>query len=442
MGAVQRGADGTLASLALMGLLKRHGRQVRHFWSRACLTNERGAANVTGRASRHLDSWLLTRDACRELLHHGMGRDDVAVIEGRYNSALSIGERNGGSLESLCGWFDVPRVAIIDISRLSTCALPERPENIDALILDGVTSLHHRATFETMFESLWGVPVVGSLDALPRLRGEWSNTSDPRVVPSEVCESLTSNLAKSAKVDLLLKLAERRACVDASQDLFAPSRSAEGATIATAFDEAFQGYFHDSLDMMEAWGARIVDFSPLHDEALPDGANVVLLGCGRADLFAAELAANHCMLTALRNHLRSGGRVYAEGGGMAYLCQHLESADGTRHSMLGAISAVARRASRTLPPRAMDLTLARTCWLGEADATVRGYLNANWVIEPTHALSSFVREAGHEQDIVGKYSAFGSRMQLNFVAAPDRIRGFLRPPIPSKEHSLAGARGW
>ena len=73
-------------------------------------------------------------------------------------------------------------------------------------------------------------------------------------------------------------------------------------------------------------GAVVVDFSPLRDERLPEGTDIVYLGCGHPEVYAAELSANHCMKLSLRNHIRSGGRIYAEGGGLAYLCQQMETA--------------------------------------------------------------------------------------------------------------------
>ena len=84
-------------------------------------------------------------------------------------------------------------------------------------------------------------------------------------------------------------------------------------------------------------------FSPLRDECLPADTDIVYLGCGSPHEHAAALAENHCMLMALKEHVCSGKRIYAEGGGLAYLCQHVEMADGKRTPMVGALRAVAKR---------------------------------------------------------------------------------------------------
>src|SRR4029077_935542 len=100
--------------------------------------------------------------------------------------------------------------------------------------------------------------------------------------------------------------------------------------VAVAYDEAFNCYFPDTLDMLELRGATVRVFSPLRDECLPADTDIVYLGCGSTHEHAAALAGNHCMLLALKEHVCSGKRIYGEGGGLAYLCQHVELADGNR----------------------------------------------------------------------------------------------------------------
>jgi cobyrinic acid a,c-diamide synthase len=200
-------------------------------------------------------------------------------------------------------------------------------------------------------------------------------------------------------------------------------------TVAVGFDEAFNCYFPDTLDLLELCGATVVDFSPLRDEALPPETDLVYLGCGHPERYAAALAENHCMTLALRDHLCGGGRVYAEGGGLAYLCQYMETADGRRTSMIGAIPAVARVNPQPAPPRPIEVTLARRTWLGMRGRRLRGYLNTNWLIEPLGEVEGCLAEAGHECDLVGRYLAVGSRLHLNFAAQPEFLRNFVQPLI-------------
>ncbi len=160
LGTVQPEAEVEFVSWALMELLSRHGCQVQHFTARCCLTAIPGAITATGLGSRHLDSWLMTREMCRELLARGMGESELALVEGRYDVARPAG-CSGGSLDQLCQWLDLPRLVVLDVRRLDSCQLPPRPA-VDGLILDGIDGAADLSRWQTALESFWGVPVLGA----------------------------------------------------------------------------------------------------------------------------------------------------------------------------------------------------------------------------------------------------------------------------------------
>src|SRR5262249_10445683 len=123
----------------------------------------------------------------------------------------------------------------------------------------------------------------------------------------------------------------------------------------------------------------------------------------------------------------SGRRIYAEGGGLAYLCQQIESSDGQRLPMVGALRAIARRSPLRAMPQPIEITLAVDSWLGSMGTKLRGYRNTNWQLEPTGCITRFAQEADAELDLVGRHQAIGSRIHLNFAAQPNLLGGFLRP---------------
>src|SRR5439155_21363181 len=70
--------------------------------------------------------------------------------------------------------------------------------------------------------------------------------------------------------------------------------------VAYAQDEAFGGYYPDTLETLEALGAELVEFSPLGDETLPEAIDLVIIGGGYPDRFADELAENYSLIAKLR----------------------------------------------------------------------------------------------------------------------------------------------
>jgi cobyrinic acid a,c-diamide synthase len=197
--------------------------------------------------------------------------------------------------------------------------------------------------------------------------------------------------------------------------------------VAIAFDEAFNRYFPDTLDSLEVCGAAVLDFSPLRDETIPKGTDIVYFGCGQPERFARTLSENHCMAAALRNHVRSGGRIYAEGGGAAYLCQQMEVTPGHPHRMVGLLPATAHFVTSDMPPVPVELTLAEPSWLGLPGTKVRGYRNSHWRLEPICSSAGLIREVGHRNELIGSLSAVGSLLHLNFAAQTQCLHHFFYP---------------
>jgi cobyrinic acid a,c-diamide synthase len=421
---------------AMMDAFARRGRQLQHFLSRSCFCPRNGALAITGVGSRHLDTWLMNRATCRELFAHGCAGRDLAVIEGHFDVS-DVTPARGSSLDTLCDWLDVPRLVVLDVARFDDCRLPERPPQIDGLLLDRVPSPSAAFRLQTWLESLWEVPVVGTLCELPQLRAAISRLSCGAIPPIELCHELGNEFSPFGRLDLIESMAARRDMPPPPVDIFArrDRRSPHNrVTVAVAYDPAFNCYFPDTLDLLELEGANVVDFSPLRDEILPE-ADVVYLGCGHPEQYAEALSGNHCMLLALRNHVRSGGRVYAEGGGMAYLCQRLETSSGNMVPMVGALPAIARLNRHMAAPVPVEARLRRNSWLAPAGTRLRAYLNGHWVLEPVGPMVSHLAGHGHELDLVGQYQVLGSRLHLNFAAQSEFLKGFLRPRELSFAHS-------
>jgi len=358
---------------------------------------------------------------CRASFFYGAADADLALVLGAFDEPRRGRSSAGGTLGTLCDWLGLPRLAVLDVSQIKTCCLPDLPDGVVGLLLDRVAAVD-LAGVQTTLEALWGVPVLGALPEMPREREMIRGVANGRRLCGCLCERLSRQLEMTLRPNRLAAVASRQSLAACGRRFFHPVRNLTGRVVAVAYDDAFFGYFPDALDLLELSGARVVDFSPLRDEALPPGTDLVYIGGGAPHRYAEALAANQCLTLALREHVRRGRQLYAEAGGLAYLCSELKMPCGRRLPMAGVFSASAVYRRTSAPAVATEVTLRRDHWLGPRGAEIRGYCDPDWHIEPVGPLTSYVAEAGHGLDLVGCRNAIGSRLQVNFAAEPDTIR--------------------
>ena len=197
-------------------------------------------------------------------------------------------------------------------------------------------SLH--AHLKPILEQETGLPVLGYLPPLEAAHIESRHlglqTAGEIQDLARRFAQVAAQLEKTVDLDALLALADEVPDAPKTQG----RQGEKTCTIAVARDEAFCFYYADNLDALEAAGAELVFFSPLHDEA-PPKADGLYLGGGYPELYAKELSANEPMLVSIRNAHAEGIKILAECGGFLYLQEHLEDEMGNCWPMAGLIHA-------------------------------------------------------------------------------------------------------
>jgi len=296
-------------------------------------THHRAAA---GRPSRSLDTWMLSSDAVLGVFARGtagagagaVADVDIAIIEGVMGLFDGrAGPPPNGSTAEVATLLQAPIILVLDARAMAqtagaivlgmTSAMPG--VRIAGVILNRVAGEAHAAMCRTAIEDVAGVPVLGWL---PR---------DPAIGIPERHLGLLQSHEHPIDFDRLVMLIEEHVDIDAmirvaqaapSLELAEPAviEAKRKAVIGVARDAAFSFYYEDSLDLLRAYGAEIKFFSPLADEAPPEDAGLLYFGGGYPELHAEALAANTRMLNAVRAFKKP---IYAECGGLMYLCEGL-----------------------------------------------------------------------------------------------------------------------
>ena len=149
-----------------------------------------------------------------------------------------------------------------------------------------------------------GEPVIPAVWATDAVHGH-ANVVGATVFPHNIA------LGATGDADLIRRIGAATAIeieVTGIDWTFAP-------TIAVARDEAFCFLYPANLDCLQAMGARLAFFSPLHDTRVPD-ADAIWLPGGYPELHMPALSANHSMRSSLQQAYAAGTPILAECGGM------------------------------------------------------------------------------------------------------------------------------
>ena len=382
------GVGKTTVTAGLIAALRRRGLVVQPFKCGPDYIDPGYHTLAAGRPCRNLDSWMLDDEQVRDAFVRACGGADIAVIEGvmgLFDGADFDGER--ASAAQIAKLIGAPVLLVMDISGAARSAAatalgfarfdPDVP--VSAVVLNRAGSEAHASGCARAIERATGLHVVGFLprDELLRVpeRHLGLLPSGERSGMDALLDAMADSVERHCDIDAVLHLAATAgpAPAGARSPRIAYELADRAPILAVARDEAFSFYYPDNLELIEAAGAKIVFFSPVHGERLPAGTAGVYLGGGFPELYAAPLSANTALWDELRALHATGAPILAECGGFMVLTQALIAADGERHQMAGLVPGTTRMTTRLAGLGYRHAVALRDNLLAEAGETLRGH---------------------------------------------------------------------
>ncbi len=339
---------------------------------------------AAGRPCRNLDGHLTSPELVPWLFHRGSDGADLAIVEGVMGLYDGLGPEGKFSSAWTAHSLDLPVLLLVDARASSTSVaatvygfsrLPELAPEIAGVILNNVSSESHADTIRQAVEERTGIPVLGRLPKIPQAGFPSRHLG---LVPAAERGELILQLDRIARtileyvdVDRIVRLA--RPARSLSFEPALPERMDGKVPIGIARDEVFTFYYQDALDLLTELGAELVPFSPLHDEALPEGLQGLFLGGGYPEEFLAGLASNRLFLESLRAFHRRGRAIYAECGGMMYLARSMTSRTGECRPMAGILDMEVTMTDRLQRFGYVEATVQEDTILQREGRTVHGH---------------------------------------------------------------------
>ncbi len=345
------GVGKTTVTLAILATLRRRQQAVQSFKVGPDYIDPMFHTYVTGRACRNLDPILTSDDYVRQCFDRHCQTAAYALIEGvmgLFDGAS--GTTDAGSTAQIAKLLNVPVVLILNCSSTSRsiAAIAHGYRTFDpqvqiaGVILNQVGSDRHLELLTAALLPLH-LPILGVL----RRQNDLSIPDRHLgLIPAGELTSLDTTLDRLADVgetcfdwEKLLPLLASKSSLPDAQDNFSVHltipQSPAKIRLAIAKDAAFNFYYADNLDLLQALGAELLEWSPLHDEQLPPDIQGLYFGGGFPEVFAETLAANQPARAAVKNAIESGMPTYAECGGLMYLCDRIVDFNDRSYPMVG-----------------------------------------------------------------------------------------------------------
>jgi len=441
------GAGKTTATVALVGAMRTRGLRVAAFKCGPDYLDPTYHARVLGTPSQNLDGWMMGREAVIATFARASRDADIAVIEGMmglFDGAAP--DSDEGSTAEIAKWIGAPVVLIHDSSGIARTIAAvamgfagfDPQLRLAGLICNRIGSRGHLELLERACPEipiLGGFPADAALSFPERHLGLFA--ADRDVLPDRIVAEWARRASEWLDVDTIIRIAREAPPLEVTG---VADRSA-GKTrcrIGIAHDDAFHFYYEDNLRRLEESGAEIVRFSPIADRSLP-AVDGLYFGGGYPEAHAERLSANESMLAEVRRFAREGRPIYAECGGLMYLCEAIRTLDGRRHPMAALLPGVAGMNDRLQALGYVEVETTRATILGGAGLRFRGHQFRYSTLEPSApagapcAYRVIPRWGGEFAEGYSLANVLGSYVHAHWASNPAVAEGFVASCIASRE---------
>lgn len=437
----ESGVGKTTIATGIMAALKNRGLRVQPFKVGPDYIDPTYHALATGLPSRNLDSWMLSHDAIAELFERAARKADVSVIEGVMGLFDGhSGSDEEGSTAEVAKILSAPVVLIIDAGKMARSAAAvalgyaryDPVLDLKGFIINNVGSERHFEWVKEAIEQATSIPVLGYLpkDAQFEMQERHLGLIPTVETVGARCNvPLQRQIEQTVNIDQLLEIAYSVHPVGAQyfEPLLFPTRPIPPTVnIAYAWDEAFSFYYQDNLDLLEAYGARLLPFSPMHDRAIPEDAQGLCIGGGFPEMYAEALSANQSIMDSLRKAASDGVPIYGECGGLMYLSQGITDFEGNHYQMVGLVPCESIMKNRLTRMGYVEFELNQDTILGSKGMRLRGH-EFHWSEMETELTLPAYR-VFHPDERTEGYSngnVLASYVHLHFGTNPDLARNFI-----------------
>lgn len=339
-----------MISLGLGASLSQSGYQVQAYKKGPDYIDPMWHRAATGCPCYNLDYFTQSHAEIRHTFDNHRHSANVVYVEGNKGLFDGVDTFGSDSNAALAEQLALPVVLIVNAQGITRGIAPllSGYENFSdsitfaGVILNEVAGPRHEAKLLAAVKEYTNLQVLGVVPKLSKLHLEERHLGlipqNEAQFSANYIKQVSTLVEQHVDIDRLL---ERSALLGLPEAGVSRPRSEHTAAkvvkIGIARDRAFGFYYPDDLQAMQALGAELVYFDTLQDEVLPS-VDALFIGGGFPETQLVALERNTGMREQIRAFIKAGKPVYAECGGLMYLCNNI-CYQGKTASTVGVIDA-------------------------------------------------------------------------------------------------------
>lgn len=334
---IRGGSGKTTVTLAILSLLKKMGLNTVAFKKGPDYIDSAWLSFFAENICYNLDTFMIPPEKVI-LSFIERAKDHLSVIEGNRGLYDGLDAEGSVSTAELAKLLNCPVILVVDCTKItrSVAALIngfiafDREVQIKGIVLNQVANPRHEKIIKDSIKKYCSVEIVGSIPRFKELKmPERHMGLLPRYEHEMKKEAIDfiNEVARYLDGKKILKIAMQSPDISYNLGTSTIEMSGKGLKIGIIRDRVFQFYYEENIEELKKHGAEIIFINSLEDKSLPD-IDALYIGGGFPETNVKYLCKNLDLMKNINEKAQQGLPIYAECGGLMYLCKSLITDEG------------------------------------------------------------------------------------------------------------------
>ena len=326
----------TLVSVGLLASLRQLGYKLTAFKKGPDFIDPAWLNAASHTTVRNLDTYLIPPEIVFRTFTKYARSSAINIIEGNRGLYDGFDVKGTHSTAELARLLQAPVILVCNVTKSTRTVAAiihglqdfDKSIKIAGVIINQYGGARHKQIVTEAIEKSTGIPVVG---AIPRVKS--ASLLPARhlglITPAEQMETETmvdrlgNLITEHVDLNRIVELAQNAPGLEHEKiPTEVMQQEQRNVRIGYFSDSAFTFYYPENLESLQEQGAELIPISSLTDRSLPQ-IDALYIGGGFPETHVDKLAQNRELMQEVRKQAENGLPIYAECGGLIYLCRSL-----------------------------------------------------------------------------------------------------------------------